>query len=427
VTRRFLASRGGRAALALLALALAIRVMVVVLTPDYVLRADPIDYERHAKAIAHDGRYPPPNPALDGASAYRPPAYPYFLAAIYKATPGDSRDWARIAQAILGTVTVGLIGLIAWQLLGGRAGLAATGLGAVYPALWMTGSALLSEVLLTPVALGAVAAALRYRADRRLRWMVLAGVLAGLAILTRQNAALILIPLAMAAVPPRGARGSPRAYGAVVAVLLTATLTVAPWTIRNAIVLDEFVPVSTQDGYTIAGTYNDVAREQERWPAAWVEWFNVPENRAAIREVPNTEVEWGNALRERAVEYARDHPGYVLEVAWWNLRRDFDAAGRDWVEFDIQITATQGLVDVELASFWALALLAAAGALAGALRRAPLWFWLVPLSLMTTVFVVGYLRFRAPVDPFIVILAAAGAVAIWGRIARRRAVIGSGS
>ncbi|MDQ3936192.1 MAG: glycosyltransferase family 39 protein, partial [Actinomycetota bacterium] len=196
----------------LLALALVVRVVVVVATPDYELQADPQDYERHAISLADDGRYPPPARDIDGASAYRPPAYPFFLAAVYKATPGNSRTVARLAQAVLGTLTVGLLGLVAWQLLGARVALVAMGIGAVYPSMWMLGSAFLSEVLLTPLVLGAVAAALHWRRDPRLRWIVLAGVLAGLCTLTRQNAALMLVPLLLAALPARGARRSARGW-----------------------------------------------------------------------------------------------------------------------------------------------------------------------------------------------------------------------
>jgi 4-amino-4-deoxy-L-arabinose transferase-like glycosyltransferase len=407
------------AAIAVVLLALAIRLVVVFATPHYVLRADPIDYERHAKAIAR-GHYPPPGPGIRGETAYRPPLYPLFLGAIYTVTPGDSREWARVAQAFLGTITVALTGLLALQLLGSRAGLVALGIAAVLPSLWMVGSALLSEVLLAPLVLGATCAALHHRLrDPRLRWMVLAGALAGLATLTRQNAALVLVPLLLAAFPPAGRRRSGRAYAAVGVTVLAAALTVAPWTVRNAAALDHFVPVSTQDGYTLAGTYNDVARAQKRFPAAWVPWFSAPENLRVIRRTPNTEVQWGDALRSHALRYAREHPGYVVKVAWWNLRRDLDLAGRDWVRFDLGITATPRLVDREMVTYWVVGLLGLGGALTRPARRAPGWVWLVPISMLATVFVVGYQRFRAPVDPFVTVLAALGLLALSARISAR--------
>jgi len=270
-----------------------------------------------------------------------------------------------------------------------------------------------------PLALGAVAAVLHSRqADRRAwRWALLAGVLVGLAALTRMNAVLLLLPLTIALWPRRGERRSLRSYAVPATLVAAAVLTVAPWTIRNAHVLGAFVPVSTEDGFTLAGTYNDVARAQTRFPAAWVEWFRVPSNKAVMRRTPNTEVEWGDALRSHAIDYARDHPGYVAKVAWWNLRRVFDAGGLERLRFEY---GDQGLPTafgtVEVASFWPVALLAFIGIASPLRRRVPRWLWLVPLSMLAAVFVVGYMRFRAPIDPFIAMAAAAGATVLWRRV-----------
>jgi hypothetical protein len=38
----------------------------------------------------------------------------------------------------------------------------------------------------------------------------------------------------------------------------------------------------------------------------------------------------------------------------------------------------------------------------------PFFVWAVPLLMATTIFVSGWLRMRAPVDPFVVLLAALG-------------------
>jgi hypothetical protein len=206
-----------------------------------------------------------------------------------------------------------------------------------------------------------------------------------------------------------------------VVVVTAAVLTIAPWTIRNAVSLRRFVPVTTEDGYTLAGTYNDVARAQTRFPAAWVAWYTVPSNLAAIRNVPHTEVDEGDALRSRALTYARRHPDYVLKVAWWNARRVFDAAGLAWVRTDIGgYGLPESMGAVELVSFWLVAVLSLVGLTTGVVRRAPLWIWTVPLVMLAPVFTVGYLRFRAPIDPFIAIAAALGATAVWARASRAR-------
>ena len=71
-------------------------------------------------------------------------------------------------------------------------------------------------------------------------------------------------------------------------------------------------------------------------------------------------------------------------------------------------------------AFIAFLALALAGAFTSAARTAPRWLWLMPvLMLASVIFVVGETRFRAPIDPFVVLL---GAVAI-AEFARRAATV----
>lgn len=58
-------------------------------------------------------------------------------------------------------------------------------------------------------------------------------------------------------------------------------------------------------------------------------------------------------------------------------------------------------------SFWLLAALALAGAWSAAARAAPRWLWLLPVLLwLSTVVTIGTVRYRTPIDPFVVLLAA---------------------
>ena len=61
---------------------------------------------------------------------------------------------------------------------------------------------------------------------------------------------------------------------------------------------------------------------------------------------------------------------------------------------------------LEIYGFYPLGLLALLGLVTLRARRAPAFLWLVPLLLGTTVFVTSFIRFRCPLDPFLVMLAA---------------------
>ncbi len=398
-----------RAVWVILAVALAVRIAAVAVHPDYVPIGDPADYERIARSVSEDGKYPGRTEGLPGPSAYRPPVYPVALGVVYAVAPVEERTWARLVQALVGTVTVALVGLVAWLALRRRrVALVAMAVAAVWPPMWVLNGALLSESVFVPLTLGAVAAALVARERGTWRWIVACGVLVGLAWLTRANGVALLLPVAVALWGVHRRR-----WLAPVAMAAVAALTVAPWTIRNAVVMDHFVPVAVEDGYGLAGTYNDVARNHEQFPAAWVNWYDVPSNVRIVRSVENDEIAWNDALREEALEFIGDHPGYVPKVAWWNLRRLFDAAGLEWLRYEYGAYGLpRWMAPLELATFWPLALLALAGAFTAAARAAPRWLVLVPAILLLPIFIAGYMRFRVPIDPFLAILAACAIVAV---------------
>ena len=87
----------------------------------------------------------------------RAPAYPLFLAALDAGRPVPAATPARVkvAQSLVGALTVWLIGLIALYAGGPRAGVWAAGIAAVYPPLVSLPAYALSETLYSGVALAA--------------------------------------------------------------------------------------------------------------------------------------------------------------------------------------------------------------------------------------------------------------------------------
>ena len=401
---------GPRIAAGLLLAALAIRIVFVLATPDYKLVHDAKDYDHHAVSIAQGHGFAT---SYGRPTAFRPPAYPILVAGVYKVVGTDSKPdrvrWARLANALVGTGIVALIGLIALQLWGRRTALAALALGAVYIPLILVGQSVMSEPLFVLCMLGAVAAALKRGGYR---WAVLAGVLAGLAVLGRANAVILLAPLAFAVWK------RPRGFGPPVALVVAAALTVVPWTVRNVVTLHAFVPVSTQLGSALAGTYNSEARADKVNPASWRTLKRVDDYRPLFNQVRSTsEPVLEKELRQASLDFIKAHPAYVLTVAWWTTRRMLDLAGMDWsIHTAATISATRGWAIAGVICFWIFALLALAGATTRAARAAPPWLWTVPLLMYLSVvfLVVETPRYRAAIDPFIV-LAAALALTQWRR------------
>jgi 4-amino-4-deoxy-L-arabinose transferase-like glycosyltransferase len=416
----------GALALALVALAFAARLGYVAATPDYVLVHDARDYDVHARSIA-EGHGFSSTYAHGRPTAFRPPGYPFFLAGVYRlagverAPVARRLRAARFAQVLVGTAIVALVGVLAAQLWGGVVALVALALGAAYLPLILVGGAVMSEPLFDALMLAALAAAVQHRRGaRRYRWALLAGALAGLAILTRANALVLLLPLAWAVWDGRPWR-SWRALGPPLALVAVALAVLVPWTVRNAQVLHHFVPVSTQLGSALAGTYNDQAAHDRENPASWRSIDGIPAFAPLWRRIRATnEAEFERRLRSQSLRYAADHPTYVAKVAWWNSVRMLDLAGlRRSRATAATISVERTWADAGVACFWAFAALALVGALTRRARRAPAYVWAVPaLMFLSVVFlVVETPRYRTAIDPFVVLLAALALVGGWRRLA----------
>jgi 4-amino-4-deoxy-L-arabinose transferase-like glycosyltransferase len=401
----------------IVAAALALRLGYVAATPDYELRHDARDYDIHAVSIARGEGFSD-TIAYGRPTAFRPPGYPYFLAGVYLLAGVEEADVdrreraARVAGAVVGAAAVALLGVLAWQLLGPGIALLSAALAAVYVPLVLVGAAVMSEALFVVFMLAALVGVMAHRRSaHKLPFAVVAGVLAGLAILTRANALVLLLPLAVAVWDGRP-RWAWRSLLAPAALVAAAVLTVTPWTVRNAVELDAFVPVSTQLGSALAGTYNDAARTDEENPASWRSLKRVPDYAhlfARVRETPEAELE--RELRREALRYAAEHPGYVAEVAFWSGLRTLDLAGRDRSRATAAtISIERDWADAGVVCFWAFALLALGGACTRRAREVPGFVWAVPVLLLLSVIllVVETPRYRTALDPFVVLLAALG-------------------
>lgn len=412
--------------LAIVTLALVVRIATIAADTGYLPQQDAWDYDRHARSIADGDGFPDSYYVVDrGPSALRAPGYPYFLGALYAAS-GESIAVGRLANALLGALAVVLIYLIAKRIWGRRTALVAAALTAVFPPLVLLSRELLSEPLFISLELGMVLCVIEFRRLRELRWAALAGLLFGLAALTRNPGPALAIPLILGlwVLRPRLGR---RAMAAPALALFCAALVIAPWTVRNAVEFGRFIPITSGTGFAMAGTYNQASREDVADPGSWRTPRVAPEYTPLFLTRGIDEGTLDATLRSRATAFALDHPLYVVEVSGWNLLRLFELSGGsvvDPISGRVEIRGI-GSADpvVERIGLGLAVLLAVVGATAiirsrrpGARRipAGPLFLWLVPILLILAAAPInGLPRQRTPVDPFILILAAIGIVWIW--------------
>ncbi len=410
----------------ILLVALGLRVAYVLRTSSFVPQQDGHSYDLLARGLATGHGW------VMGKSAYRPPGYPFFLAAIYKVVgvphavglPGAAAadggyTAVRLVEAVLATGTVALIGIMASEVAGRRVALISMAIAAVYLPLILVGVSMMTESLLVPLLLAGTVSALRSRRSaHRWRWVVTAGVFAGLAALTRGNG-LVAAPALACVVWTGRPRFRRQSLGAPALLLVVTALTVSPWTVRNAIAQHAFIPVTTELGATLAGTYNDTAaRHHFIWTAG--RFYG---NYRAIRDDRKLpESVRSSRLLHAVLTYIGKHPTDVLQAMFWNTVRLADLEGRFISRRSAvkDVGATARTADAAVYIFWLVGLLALAGVLTGAARSAPGSLWLVPalIWLSEAPITTGTPRFRAALDPWIILLAGCALAALSGLLSR---------
>lgn len=284
---------------------------------------DSQSYWALGRAIAHGEPY---QFGTEGR-VFRAPGYPLILAGIFLVM-GDGLAAvyaARIVGAVLGTVAVALVGTWAKIVLGGRAPHVASVLAAGYPGAIALSVFVLSEAPFVPLMLGQLIC--WTIADRRLSrsggglcYAVASGVLAGLASLCRPSW-LLFTPL-VALVWWVAAGGNRRYLASAALMLLGLAMTMAPWWIRNYMVVGRFVPTTLQVGASLYDGWNPRATGAS--DMSFVEPI-----RRQLDQLPNQhfdrEVTLDRLLFRQAVAWAVRHPARVMELAaikflrLWNI------------------------------------------------------------------------------------------------------------
>jgi 4-amino-4-deoxy-L-arabinose transferase-like glycosyltransferase len=257
--------------------------------------SDSYFYYLGAKSIAAGHGYE----ILGHPTAFFPVGWPAFLAGIFFIT-GPSFVVVKTVNLLLWAITTGLVYALGRRLGGRSTGLVAGGLVAVAPTMSVYAMRGSSEGLFIPLLLGACL--LLVTEDGRtpsLRRAAVAGVLLGFAILVRSTATLLPLVIPLWLLLRRPARESWRAAVAMAAV---SVLVLAPWALRNAVVMHSF-SLSTNGGYTIWQGANPHATGRgqtvgERW---------------GIDSVA-TEAHQNSTLLRKSASYAVHHPLTMLRL-----------------------------------------------------------------------------------------------------------------
>ena len=381
---------------------------------------DPLFYHVTANTIARGRGFPEPLNWLDSAthipSALHGPLYPVVLS-ISSRLGGTTYVDHKFVSILIGSATVLVTALVAERLGGKRAAIAAGALAAVYPNLWLIDSLLFPEGLFALLTTACVLVAYRWRDRPTLARAALIGGLIGLSALTRGEGLLLGVVLAM------------------------------PWMLRHRqLPLARAMAPSRRrrrDVRARAGAVDDPQPAHVRGVRAAVDQRQRAHRVRQLRQVYNGRLIgfWSFDCQEQLPDRVRRSAGRrvaeggVLARAWasttpattssevpkvvairvlrqWELFRPWQT-----VEFSTIENRDKDSAALGLGMYYVLA----AGAIAGAVMLRRRGVPLLPLGAqvlsvtLTAAYAYGTVRFRAPVEPVLCILAGVAAVPLLTR------------
>jgi len=394
--------RPERVAVGVAAVALVVRLLALLELRgsvwDEVLLGDARLFEQWSRAIAA-GDW------LGSEVFYQAPLYPYLLA-LLASVFGPARLAVQLLQIGCAAAAAGLLTLASARALSPRAGWVAGGLLALHgPAVWYD---LQPEKTSLAVSLGAVLAAFLLARTRSPRLAFGAGAALGALTLLRENAFVLVVPLALACAAERAGRARRwLALGAGAALFLL------PVALRNLAVGGAFLPTTANagvnfyigNGLDADGMYRPLVAGRGH-PAYEREDATRIASELAGRALGPAEVSafwFGQAGRELA-----EDPGHFLALLARKVRL-LCAPGEimDALAFEVFQDESLVLRALSWLGFGLLLPLAAAGCVLGAGARGPRLLALAAGVLALSVvlfFVVG--RFRLGLVPFLAPLAA---------------------
>jgi tetratricopeptide (TPR) repeat protein len=365
-----------------------------------------------------------------GEGAYfRAPLYPYFLALLATVT-GKSILWAKVLQSLLCFGTAIFVFRLAERLSGRTAAIASSLAYAFYGTLIFYETMFLVEVLFLFFATWGMYRFVACFDSTSLRSWLFTGVLLGLAAITRPNV-LIAIPFLALWMYLRS-RGVPSLLRRAVrpAVLVAGVgLTILPITVRNIAVTGEFILISSQGGINLYLGNNpsadgltmlmpEVALDES---VSWRQ-FGIVTTAAAEKATGRmlSESEVSAFWTSRALDFIRHSPGAFLSLVWRKcvyLVNGFENSDNLDIYYQrnrsllYSLLVWSGIIYFPFGLLLPLAIVGVYACRHDSARFAPLYIYIVAYTPSIVLFLVTA-RHRLSLLPFLIVVAAAGVVAL---------------
>ena len=261
-------------------------------------------------------------------TAFRPPGFPFLIAAVYQISPLNFPA-IRVINCFCSAIAIGVVSAVFARRLSLWSGVAAGVICSIDPRFREFAGTFLTENLAT-LMLCLFAMSLVYFLDRKTTSL---GLFCGLSLSTLVFVRsfyvvwypllwlLILYVLYRATMRQQLDRA--KALRSLVVFCVSSLIVTAPWWVRNCLVLEAVMPTGTQGGIGICDGFSDSAYEHF---GSWT-----PRTAALIADEMRKEPEFANAKRlpcekewcrrgsAHASQWIRKHPERLFQLSCWKL------------------------------------------------------------------------------------------------------------
>jgi len=395
----------------ILASALMIRILIAFLGEDKLWN-DEIDYDRIATNLLkyHQFTEYPGRPY-----SYRPPGYPFFLAAIYAVFGIGNHMAVRLIQALIGAVSALLLYLLGKEMMGERTGIIGGLIWAFYPTAVAYTGYLYSETIFMTLLLASLylmVAGMKAEGRRGILYFAGGGLFYGMAMLTRE-VLLAFVPFLLAWLAWQTLRKRRVEIIRLIAFTVMVMGVLLPWTVRNYSVHGHLILISTNGGCNFYYGNNPETPLQHSWRFSSMDdlkvrsqLFRLTGDDAVLRNKLGYKLALGYILRRPDLFLVR-FVGKIMDM--WEIDRVPVGRIKDGYYPWMDGFARMGFIGLVGVYYIMTVSLGAIG-----FMRSPRdgWWWLTLTFLLgfslILALVYGHTRYRMPLMPFMAVYASMG-------------------
>jgi len=371
--------------------------------PEMFAHADPTEKGKSKNLKVTDNYRP---------SADQLPFYPMLLAVVYYFSNNQVSIWViKIIQSIFSSITCLIIYMIAFKLFNQRIAVIAGIISVIYPVFILYTMEIFPETFFTFWLALSVLYLINFRAVPSLKYGLIAGVLLGITLLN-SNVIFPMIPFICLWVLLLKGNWKEK-FKWVMLLMVTAFLIVSPWLIRNYFVFGTFPLMKSTMGVNLWLGNNSNATGTHFLETGKPIYSILP--KMFYEGFKFSETEQDKRLYDDAISYIKKNPMHFVKLS---LKRFFYFT---WFPPDNLISKKVKLYKKIFKLPYGFILISSIIGFILSFKKYPkevllIFLLICSVTFLYSIFIVGHLRYRMPIEPYIIIFSSYTIYAIWERI-----------